>query len=1659
MLYLEAELVKADEVDDTHKYQELKKHIAEFTIWINSSSGDPDPIPDEIWDASGLPRPQSVIDQPVQEDDGSDDPLKIQELQNQLTELINWKISNSSDPDHIPDDIREEADLVRPQLVIDQPVHENDEPDNPVGSEDPIISLIGQIKKVVNEPVDDSSLLLDLLANLRAALNELDAEEREKYQKEFLAISDDVVKKRKAHTEALIARIKSSENLDVKEQLLREAEKWNPSDESLGEELNQLGKEFKRGASIVEIRQDLHFLQTTINNDLNQFFTSLKRLEDLRITNPEIFTPENLAAILEARKEYDEIYRKGNELASMRATKELLDSYIAYLKIQRSPRNQEIINNQIIERTLLEENQRNEYISISAQYLQKLIDNVNFMKTTSPIFGVQHINNQLSERITREIDGKPEIIDAVPLYEDHKKLLREYRDRIIAEEVPFEEEANEFEEEAKNANSIYARVSLWIKSYNSFQKKSVHDNISKLLLSAVDERLNEIDHDYERLEKEINEINDLGLRAALGRLENFPAKLEAFDYLVNEDWFGITGYDSLIKQEPLVTLDLPPRPEALRKYTMRDKGELRIKLENKYNACKGSINTINELTIEIEELLKDPNKANVEKAIQLFGQIRGEQAYLNFKAYKDLEKLILKHEGLAKIQYRLLELLNSNDYQELIDYFYTDIYGTEEFLAAKASDRQEIENIVRQAKIGQHFQNFTRYFDNRNYLAAYSEMAWINSNASEKVEEELRIKFEDLESIFQGSQELETFYQNSFRDLLGVQDHPLLTIYSKQDLWINRSTEKDLSEKEAQFIISLLDETEKFFSDDKIFSAFSVIFSKRAFGDIKDFTERMLYLSDEFRANNTTWPQNLTKNTVRFDANKVAQICKRIIKEFIKRGLETKETNIKEIKELLNTYHSLKLSGEIEYDRIIRENAFRHANAVAKELKNKFATDEDLYEHWKSFYDLFPDDSTIVTEYSNAKRELHIRKLTSYIRNKKWYEGSKEIEKFRDDTISVDLQRIVFDFYTHYKNKEYFSSENAARVFEIIKPILQYQSDLDAPKLIEEMAAKLTVTEIVEQTEQDIVKTIEILTGEQYEKNPYILKERNDMADDLFKEIAAELSSQYERNDIRGMIDNIVTLYFLHDVTGKDLPTNIQKVFAAQAFRAQLFTFVNNTLQDANGYLHFNGSITQNISLIEGILPRISGIIKVIRSVYIQDGGEGRRRPLNFLLNLQDIDINGPSLLEIDATYANLADRKNRLHEVLREVKVLHDPKMWIEALTNTLNGVQNAGYKIIEKTDRIQDKMNRVNYDGFTDINNLLTAIRTWNNTSQTIHQDYYILRACGENEYALSCDHLNTIKVKINNLPVLFDDPEFTKGLKEHIDNSLSITPDKEIPDAPRGIKDIQSFLDRREDQIKSFTDRRDQLNHSIEEIKVKKNDLKGKNINWNNLLIENESTKTKGYNDALNKFFIAFGNGENPIPEPQVLPVPPDQPNTPDPPTLPSHPKTLIDSIKKLFGSDQNQPRITHENAMLLRRNFNGLTLEDQLVELEVMIRDISNLIEQQNLNYGQDNEINHLSQMSSDLLREIKDKINSLKKKLSLLEGAKEIADNLIKDTPLIKRSEIDKMFQQRRIPIVMKYYLDVSPFRRYADIDAKEAETKQSIQNLQNNLLGRFGIGN
>lgn len=1619
MLYLEAELVKADEVDDTHKYQELKKHIAEFTIWINSSSGDPDPIPDEIWDASGLPRPQLVIDPLVQEDDKSDE-LEAQDSQEGL---------------EVPEG--------------------QDEPDDPEDSADPIISLIGQIKKVVNEPVDDSSLLLDLLANLRAALNELDAKERDKYQKEFLTISDDVVKKRKAHTEALIARIKSSENLDVKEQLLREAEKWNPSDESLGEELNQLGKEFKRGASIVEIRQDLHFLQTTINNDLNQFFTSLKRLEDLRITNPEIFTPENLAAILEARKEYDEIYRKGNELASMRATKELLDSYIAYLKIQRSPRNQEIINNQIIERTLLEENQRNEYISISAQYLQKLIDNVNFMKTTSPIFGVQHINNQLSERITREIDGKPEIIDAVPLYEDHKKLLREYRDRIIAEEVPFEEEANEFEEEAKNANSIYARVSLWIKSYNSFQKKSVHDNISKLLLSAVDERLNEIDHDYERLEKEINEINDLGLRAALGRLENFPAKLEAFDYLVNEDWFGITGYDSLIKQEPLVTLDLPPRPEALRKYTMRDKGELRIKLENKYNACKGSINTINELTIEIEELLKDPNKANVEKAIQLFGQIRGEQAYLNFKAYKDLEKLILKHEGLAKIQYRLLELLNSNDYQELIDYFYTDIYGTEELLAAKASDRQEIENIVRQAKIGQHFQNFARYFDNRNYLAAYSEMAWINSNASEKVEEELRIKFEDLESIFQGSQELETFYQNSFRDLLGVQDHPLLTIYSKQDLWINRSIEKDLSEKEAQFINGLLDETEKFFSDDKIFSAFSVIFSKRAFGDIKDFTERMLYLSDEFRANNTTWPQNLTKNTVRFDANKVAQICKRIIKEFIKQGLEAKETNINGIKELLITYHSLKLSGEIEYDRIIRENAFRHANAVAKELKNKFATDEDLYEHWKSFYELFPNESTIVTEYSNAKREFHIRKLTSYIRNKKWYEGSKEIEKFRDDMISVDLQRIVFDFYTNYKNKEYFSSENAARVFEIIKPILQYQSDLDAPKLIEEMAAKLTVTEIVEQTEQDIVKTIEILTGEQYEKNPYILKERNDMADDLFKEIAAELSSQYERNDIRGMIDNIVTLYFLHDVTGKDLPTNIQKVFAAQAFKAQLFTFVNNTLQDANGYLHFNGSITQNISLIEGVLPRISGIIKVIRSVYIQDGSEGRRRPLNFLLNLQDIDINGPSLLEIDATYANLADRKNRMREILNEVKELHKPELWIKSLTETLNGTQNAGYEIIEKTDRIQDKMNRVNYDGFTDINNLLTAIRTWNNTSQTIYQDYYNLRACGENEYALSCDHLNAIKVKINNLPVLFDDWEFSNGLKEHIDNSLVITSDW-IRESPRGIKAIQIFLDRRKDQIKSFTARRDQLNHSTEQIEEFQEKLKDKNEAWKSLIEENEKEKAKDYNDALNSVFIAFGNGEN---QTTSSYGPPPQDTQTDTVDVTVRSESLIDSIKNWLRPDQNQPRITPENARLLRRDFNGLTLEDQLEQLKVMIRDISNIIEQQNIHYGQDNEINHLSQRSSDLLSEIKDKINSLKKKLSLLEGAKEIADYIINDTPLKKRSEIDKVFQQSRVPVVMKYYLDVSPFRRYADIDAKEAKTEQSIQNLQNKLLGRFGIRN
>lgn len=1539
--------------------------------------------------------------------DEIDDNVNLQKWQSQLDELTKWIGSNTSTKDPLPESTWKHVKLARPLP------NDNEIIPTVQNVDIPVVSLINKIKKTVSEQGVKNSLLLDL-ANLRSALDELDANEREKYQEEFLSISRDVEIKRKEYTAALIEKIRSTENLDEKERLLSEAKEWNPSDETLREELIDVSKEFDRGLSLEAIRQDLVFVQTTINSDINQFATSLRRLETWQTKRPDFFTEDNLKAIKIARNEYDEKRVADGKLTSMTATGNLIDAYIAYLMIQRTKENQFFYNDQIVDRAQAETEIRRKYITASDKHLEDLISKVNGLKETSPIFAVDFINNQLSERVTREIEGKFEVIDGVPLYENQKKQLVEYRNRILAEEVPSEKESLEFENQAKKANTIYSRVSLWIKSFNSFPRKSVRENITNLLSSAVDERLNTINLAYEQLDAELEQINDLGLKTAVARLEKFPTQLEAFDLLVNEDWFNITGYDSLIKQYPLSELELPPRPEALKRYTLLDAGELRKNLSVKLNACENTINSILDLNHEIEQLLTKPSKENVEKAIRKFEQIRGDEELVKLRAYKDLEKSILKHEGLVTKQRRLQELFNSGNYKELLDYYFTNINGTEDYSSATIADRTEIEKLVNLAQCEQHSVNFEKFYENRNYLAAQSEMNWLKRNVSEKIEESQKDKFKELESIIQESQGVKAFYEDTFR-IIGIQDHPILTIFSEQNSWITGLNEKNLSINTAQFVIELLDETENHFSDDKIFLYLSELFSKRTLAEIKAFTERLLYLSDEIKGNNHSWPQNPKQSTVKFDAIRMAQISKLILKSYILDGLKVEEININEVKELLSTYNFLGLSGEIEYDRTVRENVIRHAFKVEKDYNNNFASNEALYELWDYFHRIFPNDQVIGERHSKWKQDLHHVRLSRSIRKQNWDEGKDEVDKIRSERISPDLLNLVFDFYTNYQNRDYLSHKDAADILDIIEETQKTGSFSSITKSpIEEMKARLLVAEVIENNDFDIIKTIEILNGENYIENKLVDKQKSKLANDLSVQTIAELSSKLNDNDIEGMINHIVALYFLNDVTKNNLPVNLQNDFSKPFFKNQLLIFVQSTFQKFLDQQDIQqGSMSESINLIEGTLPLMSGVLKAVRNLYHPDEAQS----LSIALGLSHNGNNFPSLQEFDTIYARLVDKKNRMRRIFQEVNELKDIELWEEILNNTLNGNRDAGNSIRSRVDRIQNDV--IDPLRFHDINHLIFIIETWIDSSKEILENYLRLRNCGETEYEESRDYLGKIDGIINQLPTLFDS-EFTVALKNYLNCCIVLTGEGTRHDY-LGIEAIQSFLELRHEQICHFENDKKQIVICKTKVEMGIKELRIKAKTWKDLLTKEEKKKFTNYFLALNS--VVQGSTVEPLAPPRPEPLPSEI----------SSVKSISfwDKLRKFFTPTSKNQTITGQNAILLKRDFTDITIEDQAEVLEDIVNIIGSISEKPHSEF--------LSQLSSNLFNEVKAETEILLGYLPSIQETKDIADDIIKTAVLKDKTEIEEMFQSRKIGSILKYYLSISPFRRFPENQANVRE--------------------
>lgn len=1527
--FIESELKKAEDVDDISKIAVWKKQRDEFIKWRDSSSNELDPIPDETWKLAGLVRPRL-------------------------------------DHEILPQD------------------------------HDPVETLIEhlftKIETALSQKDVDNSLLADY-TSLSGCLDELSPTDRDKYQKDFLNLTTKIIQRRREHTTELIGKIRASENLGDKERLLRDAEYWNPSDEALREEILQVSKEYDLGVSKEEIRQDLLFVQTTIDNDINQFATSLKRLEKWRSQRPEFFTEHDLKIVQEARTKYDNKNVAGGKLTSMTATGNLIDAYIAYLTIQRASELQVIYNDQVINRVDAEAEIRKKYLTASEKHLQNLL--IKVKEINQPSAQIGYINQQLELRVDREISGRSENIDGVPLYEDQRNSLVTYRDRIVAEELPFEKEAKGYWAKAQDAKNIYSRVSFLIKSYNSFPMQYVQTSISNLVDEAINERLIAIKLMYEQINDGITRIKEYKLTNAVDQLNKIQNQLETFDTIISEDWFGVAGYDSLIRQAPLDKLSLPTRPEELKQYSLRDGGELRKKLFKAFENTEIAITRIKKLNEQIEKSINDPSKNKIGEAIKTFDGSRNDQELTSFRAYIDLESLIQKHEGLVKKQQRLQQLFETKEYDKLIEYFYNNIDETDAFGSANDHDRKEINKIVFQAQIEQHRQSFVRHINNNNLLAAKFERTWLEKNDALRTTDENQRKTDDnLQEIFNNSKLVEEFYKESFNILLIDQDHPLLTIYSLQESWITGVVDKSLSTKISRFVTGLLDETEKHFSEEKIYNQFSALFIEKSFGILVKFSERILYLSNNFPRKNPEWPERLKLSTISYDAIRLTSICLKLLRNKIKTVMETDDVPISEVRECLSAYDSFNLAGEIEYETFIRTQAFKYAMKIDASLRGENESSEKRYEHWKYFSNLFSDDK-FEEEFSRVKKEIYYNKLSKAIRQKEWSDGYQVIEQIKTETIAPELLKLEFDFFTNYENVEYFSSKRAADVIERIRLFGLQENEVKA------LEAKLIVVEVFEQTGHNLVGAVEILNSDFYLNNEFISEEKNKITRSLSRKLNDEILSKRKNNNINGLIDDIVNFYFLSGITSQDIPNNIKELSADETFKKDLLRFIIATLTGTNQLLTPQGVMTDYIRSIEEVLPTLIGISKYFSNVYRGASGE-----LSRIMGIKGGN-SSPTIDELDARVSDLACKKSSILNTQVKIGNLQDDKLWFESLVALLENQIAAGELIRQRVREVEND----NTSGFTDVDLILSNIKLWLAETKNLSKDYLKLRELPDIQYDESCKLVAEIGNRITNLPKLFDS-DFTMKMKALLNSNIKLTYSGVRRDYV-GVENIKSFLEERENQIQYYNNQSKIIDEKAREYDKTLNDLIIMKNNWAGKLTSNEKRIVSDYLDAFSKIVPA---------DYQILPPPEPLENPFAGEVVNQNPGFLQRLFRNIFTAHSRNHHRNYDNETLLKREFKVCNLEYQIQITNQMLKIIENVTYLPNVD-------EFLSEKSENTHNQINEIVNSLQEKKESIIKLKYTADNIINNTELKTHEKIEELLQANNIGSVLVYYLSVSPYRQ------------------------------
>lgn len=1584
-LFITDAVQQAEEVDSLSESRSWQEQLEQLEDWMLNPQGV-DPIPDQSWALAGLTRPGLNADLPLDEPATGGD-------------------GSQPADDLVPARDFQEEDAFTPVLNESR------------RTSDPIDTLIEELNAALEQPDPDDSLISNF-DSLKAFWNTLSEEQKAGYTEVFSGINERVIQKREEYTSRLLVIIDNTENLDEKNRLIQQANQWNPSsDPELSNRIDELNSQFGRSASKESIRGHLIFLATSFESDMEQFTSSLKYLQQMRHTHPELFTQENITAIEQAERDRNAKLVAGGKLTSMMATGNLLDAYVALLEIQRSNNRILLLDAVYMSREEAEERARKNYTGVSARYLQDFIQKVRAY--TSPRIAIEQINERLNARIDITINGIKETIDGEPFTEEDKKQLIELRNQIKRDDLPREIEGEQFISEAKDAESIYLRITKLIKSYKSFPQRTVSTEITDLFQEASNEKLFSIEQAYKHLINLISRVQEYSLDDAKRQLEEIKNKLVAFDMQLAEDWFGIPGYDDVINKEPLVRLQLPPRPDKLKQYTLRDGGELHTKLNNDLDALDRAITRMSRLDREIRELLENPTTENQRKAKEKFDGANDDHDLHSMRSYKELEELVLRHVGIAEKLGQLKTLSKLNKYDELLDYYDRNVTNADNIDEKTAL---EIQEIVKQAEIRQHENNLDRFYENRNYSAAMDEVRWLQDRDATNGKARQKAIIDALEVVVAESKEIRSFYNKSYQALNIKDDEPLLTIFSMQESWVRKLRKKDLPHSSTIFIQSLLDETGKFFDEKKIAEEYAKLFAGRDFEFLRTFTERMSYLSGQFLGTEPNWPQIPTNCTVRYDAERVATICRDLFKASIQTSLESKEMDKDSVLAMIKAYRKLNYGSDKGYDDILHKHALISARNVDSSLVRDIKPTEMRYELWKAFAELFPRSEVIEEEFYKVREQVYRENLERFILMKEWDRAAKEIEKNSlDMRPSVDLLRLEYSFYINYTNTKYFSPKNAELVLNKIEKCCS-----PLTKELPTLKAKLTLAKVMDRTDRDMLRAIEILGGVEYQGDDLILAEREEIVKILNNQIYDSVIEKQNANNIGAMIDDIVKLYNLMDITKKDVPDGTLRIMSSADFKRELFNFLQALNFDVDQLINPKVCLLdKHIVAVEEKIPLMKGALKVLKLVY---------KPANDNVRLADLlGIQGNDALTLSTLENALRElefNKGRDLEIQKLFSELRNFEIWSTFVEDVFAGRNEAENNIQTKVEECPDI---VNPHMFTDAYQVYASINDWIEQTKGMYQSYHGLRNCDETEYEHSSRYLMTLRdVLTNQLPILFD-PEFTDQMKAKLDARMKLNREGMI-EIYVGLDNMKIFLDKRNEQINSLAEKERDILNIQTNFNALQTDLANKHQQWQDLLTDAEMARFKEYSDAFAAAITNEGNDPGPGFHFDLFPSKPE--DEMDGTKREAKPgRGLIDVIQGWIRPVQERQMSPREK--LLRRQFANLTIEDQLVLLE---RALSIL---RSLRHEEITE-NLLSETAEATELRISNTIASLQNKIHAIEKTQNIAKNKIDETPLRDIKEIETWFKQGHYAKVLDDYIKVSPVR---NLIARE--------NVRQNILNRI----